>query len=138
MTELKYKFTNDTLFKLLFVKNPDLLKRLVAELLSISLEDPIMTQAIEAYRNVTATDEFKELERLRSRARHNEASALGNAERRGYRKGIEEQQAIIAEKDAALADKDIALAGKDAAYTAALADKDAQIAELLARLGEKQ
>jgi len=30
MSELKYKFTYDMLFKLLFVKYPDLLKRLVA------------------------------------------------------------------------------------------------------------
>ena len=42
-----------------------------------------MTQAIKAYRSVTATDEFKELERLRSRTRHNEASALGHARREG-------------------------------------------------------
>ena len=35
MTRLKYTFKTDTLFKILFVKYPDLLKRLVAELLSI-------------------------------------------------------------------------------------------------------
>jgi len=39
----------------------------------------IMQQAIGAYRQVTATDKFKEIERLRSRARHNEASALRHA-----------------------------------------------------------
>jgi len=38
MTELKYKFTNDTLFKMLFVKYPDLLKRLVSELLGMAYE----------------------------------------------------------------------------------------------------
>jgi len=38
MTELKYKFTYDTLFKLLFVKYPDLLKRLVAAILGITVE----------------------------------------------------------------------------------------------------
>ena len=38
-----------------------------------------MSQAISAYRHVSATDEFKEIERLRSRARHNEAAALRNA-----------------------------------------------------------
>ena len=38
MTKLKYKFTNDTLFKILFVKYPDLLKRLVANILKIPLE----------------------------------------------------------------------------------------------------
>jgi len=40
MAELKYKLTNDTLFKLLFVKYRDtLLKRLVAALLGIRVED---------------------------------------------------------------------------------------------------
>jgi len=38
MTELKYKFTNDTLFKMLFVKHPDLLKKLVAVLLRIRVD----------------------------------------------------------------------------------------------------
>ena len=42
----------------------------------------IMKQAIGAYRTVTATAEFREIERLRSRARNNEASALGNARRK--------------------------------------------------------
>ena len=49
------------------------LKRLEA------LEVPDMEQAIGAYRQVSATDEFKEIERMRSRARHNEAAALRNA-----------------------------------------------------------
>ena len=38
MTKLEYTFTNDTLFKTLFVKNQNLLKRLVAELLRIQFE----------------------------------------------------------------------------------------------------
>ena len=38
MTKLKYTFKNDTLFKMLFVQYPDLLKRLVTELLNIRLE----------------------------------------------------------------------------------------------------
>lgn len=48
MTKLKYRFTNDALFKLLFVKFPDLLKRLVAELLCIpyeSIEDLVVTNS---------------------------------------------------------------------------------------------
>jgi len=61
-------------------------------------------------------DEFKELERLRSRARHNEASALGNA-RREERKIW---QGVVAEKDAELA------------------SKDAEIAALKAQLAKKQ
>ena len=39
-------------------------------------EVKVMEQAINAYNKVTVSPEFKELERLRSIARHNEASAL--------------------------------------------------------------
>ncbi|MCL1874191.1 MAG: hypothetical protein FWF85_08770 [Clostridiales bacterium] len=41
-----------------------------------SLEVPEMNEAISAYRRITVTPEFKEIERLRSRARHEEAQAL--------------------------------------------------------------
>ena len=61
-----------------------------------AMEVPVMKQAIEAYYHVTATDEFREIERLRSRARHNEASALGHAQR----KEREKWQGIVADKDA--------------------------------------
>ena len=44
---------------------------------------PIMQQAIDAYRHVSATDEFRELERIRSKARHDEAQAIYDAEQRG-------------------------------------------------------
>jgi hypothetical protein len=79
---------------MLFVQNPEPLKKLVSELLGIRLESisqfeitnpeltvikamevPEMEQAINAYRKITATAEFRELERMRSYARHNEASA---------------------------------------------------------------
>jgi predicted transposase/invertase (TIGR01784 family) len=86
------------------------------------LEVPVMEQAIDAYRNITATDEFKEVARLRSLARHNEASALANARRQES----EKWQAVVADKEAVLVDKE-----------AALADKDAEIARLRAQLGEK-
>ena len=39
MSKLEYTFKTDTLFKMLFVKNPDLLKQLVSELLSIKIEN---------------------------------------------------------------------------------------------------
>jgi hypothetical protein len=39
MTRLKYSLKSDTLFKMLFTKNQDLLKRLVAALLGIKYED---------------------------------------------------------------------------------------------------
>ena len=42
---------------------------------------PIMQQAIDAYRHVSATDEFRELERIRSKARHDEAQAIYDAKR---------------------------------------------------------
>jgi predicted transposase/invertase (TIGR01784 family) len=64
----------------------------------------VMGQAIEAYRRVTATDEFKELERMRSIARHNEASALGHARREGQRAADKKWQGIVAEKDALIAE----------------------------------
>jgi len=66
---------------------------------------PVMEQAIEAYRHVTATDEFKEMERLRSRARHNEAAALRNAaeiERKKWQGVVAEQAALIAQLQAKL------------------------------------
>jgi predicted transposase/invertase (TIGR01784 family) len=92
-----------------------------------ALEVSMMNEAIGAYRHMSATDEFKEIERLRSRARHNEASALGNAERRGEERGEQRErakwQSVVADLHDTVADKD-----------AALANKDALIAELQARL----
>lgn len=44
-----------------------------------SLEVPEMTQAIGAYRQITVTPEFLEIERLREKARHDEAQALHHA-----------------------------------------------------------
>ena len=41
-----------------------------------------MSQAVEAYRGITATEEFKYLEIMRARAGHDEAQAIRNAERR--------------------------------------------------------
>ena len=48
-----------------------------------ALEGPVMEQAISAYEKITATAEFRELERQRSYARHNEASALRHAREEG-------------------------------------------------------
>jgi predicted transposase/invertase (TIGR01784 family) len=44
------------------------------------LEVPGVSQAIAAYRKITVTKEFREYERLWSKARHDEAQALYNAE----------------------------------------------------------
>ena len=47
----------------------------------------VMSEAISAYRHVAASPEFREIERIRSKARHDEAQALKNAERRGEELG---------------------------------------------------
>jgi predicted transposase/invertase (TIGR01784 family) len=60
-----------------------------------ALEVPVMSQAINAYYSITASSEFREIERLREKARHDEAQALHNAERKGKIEGkIEERLAI--------------------------------------------
>ena len=92
-----------------------------------SMEVPVMKQAINAYRSAAASNEFKEIERLRSRTRHNEASALAHAqdvERAKWEK-------VVVEKDTELAEQKAALAEQKAVNT----EKDALIAELKAQLG---
>ncbi|MDR1580126.1 MAG: Rpn family recombination-promoting nuclease/putative transposase [Synergistaceae bacterium] len=71
---------------------------------------PIMNQAIGAYRSITATEEFRTLERMRADARHNEAAALHNARNEGRREESEKWQKVVEKKDAALADKDAEIA----------------------------
>jgi predicted transposase/invertase (TIGR01784 family) len=71
---------------------------------------PVVTQAIEAYREVTVSPEFRELERLRELARHNEASALAHARR----KEAEKWQSVVADKDERLAEKDARIAELEA------------------------
>ena len=91
------------------------------------IEVPVMKQVINAYWSVIASDEFKEFERLRSIGRAKEEAVLAHArdeERAKWEK-------VIAEKDAVHAAELVEI-------DAALADKDALIAELKARLGEKQ
>ena len=82
---------------------------------------PEMKEAIEAFNNIAVSDEFREFERLRSRAEHNEASALAN-ERRKER---EKWQGVVAEKDTTIAEKDTVIS-----------DQASLIAELKKRLGE--
>jgi len=58
------------------------------ELIKIkSIGGTVMEQAVEAYRRVSATEKFVMLERMRDDARHNEASAIANAEERGELRG---------------------------------------------------
>jgi predicted transposase/invertase (TIGR01784 family) len=64
-----------------------------------ALEVPVMNQAINAYNRITVSAEFLEKERLREKARHDEAQALYNAAR------IEREkwQGVVADKDAEIA-----------------------------------
>ena len=79
-----------------------------------AMEVPVMKQAIGAYRAVTATDEFRQIERMRADARNREASALGHARREGIAIGEEAERekwrGVVADKDAEIADKDAEIA----------------------------
>ena len=93
------------------------------------------TMLNEFVEKIHATDEFKEMERMRSRARHNEAAALHHSaevEREKWQGVVTEQATALAEKDAALSEKDVALSEKDAA----LAEQAALIAELRKQIHE--
>ena len=72
-----------------------------------------MSEAIMAYRHVAASPEFRELERMRSKARHDEAQALYNAEKRGAERERANWQGVVAEKDTAIAEKDTTIAEKE-------------------------
>ena len=94
-----------------------------------------MSQAVEAYRGITATEEFKYLESIRVKTQHDEAQALSNArrlEREKWQGALAEKDAVLAEQYAVLADKDAVLANKDAA----LAEQAALIAELRSQLNK--
>lgn len=61
-----------------------------------AMEVPEMNQAINAYYAITASSEFREVERLREKARHDEAQALYHAEQKGIQKGASERSIEIA------------------------------------------
>jgi flagellar biosynthesis/type III secretory pathway protein FliH len=93
MTKLKYTFKTDMLFKMLFIKYPELLKNEELEEIK-AMGVPVMDQAISAYYTITASSEFRERERLYEKARHDEAQALHHArevgEAEGMAKGLEQ------------------------------------------------
>jgi len=61
---------------------------------------PIMSEAILAYRHVAASPELREAERMRSKARHDEAQALQNARREATAIADTRWQSVVADKDA--------------------------------------
>jgi hypothetical protein len=83
---------------------------------------PIMSEAIVAYHHIAASPEFREAERVRSKARHDEAQAMYNVRRKEAAKW----QSIVEDKDTELANN-----------RAELANKDTELARLRAQLGLK-
>jgi len=57
-----------------------------------SMEVKEMAQAVNAYKQISATQKYQELERIRDKARHDEAQALNNAMRHGEIKGRKKTQ----------------------------------------------
>ena len=55
-----------------------------------AMEVPEMEEAINAYYTITASSEFREIERLRAKARHDEAQALHHARQEGRQEGKQE------------------------------------------------
>jgi hypothetical protein len=93
---------------------------------------PVMDQAIEAYKHITATDRFKEIERMRFLASCNEASALRHEREVAEQAEREKWQAVVVKNEAELAEKNAALAEKKAE----LAEQAAEIARLRKLVGE--
>ena len=69
-----------------------------------------MKKTVEAYRQVTAADEFRNLERMRFDASNIEASAIGYAERKRDEHWQSVIADVVAEKDAAITEKDAIIA----------------------------
>jgi len=71
-----------------------------------------MSEAVGAYRHVAASPEFRNIERMRSKARHDEAQAILNAERRAEKRRDEHWQSVVDEQAAMIADLQTQLANK--------------------------
>ena len=59
------------------------------------MEVSVMSEAISAYRAITASPEYRELERLREKAGHDEAQALLHAKIKGREEGKAEGKAEV-------------------------------------------
>ena len=90
---------------------------------SESMGVSFMIEAVMAYRHVAASPEFREMERVRSKTRHDEAQAIFNAEQRGEERANANWQGVVSNWQGVVAEKDTVIA-----------DKDARIAELEAQL----
>ena len=87
MGKLRYTFKKDTLLlwlSLFRAETEEDLERIKG------MGVPTMEHAINAYHSITASPEFHEIERMREKARHDEAQALYHAEQQGMQKGIQQ------------------------------------------------
>ena len=64
----------------------------------------IMSDAIQAYRSITADDEVRQMELSREMAERDEANAMSVAEKRGEKREREKWEGVVAEKDAEIAE----------------------------------
>ena len=68
----------------------------------VKIGGAVMSQAVDGYRVTTSTGQYKYLEEMRAKTRHDEAQALRNAER----KRDQHWQAVVAEQKALIADRE--------------------------------
>ena len=80
------------------IKNPLTLYR-ISVIIIEKMEVPIMKEAIVAYRQVSTSPEFLEMERMRSKALHNEAQALKNAALKAELKERKKWEKVKAENE---------------------------------------
>ena len=106
----------------------------------LKLEVDFVKQVIQEYKNITADENYRELERRREMRLHDEASALGHArrERDKHWQGIvseivSEKNSVIFEKDNVISEKDNVISEKDNM----LSEKDNVISEKDNMLSEK-
>ena|GEM_PF-1663575 len=92
---------------------------------------PVVGQVIDAYTQVAGSAEFREIERQRALAQHNEASALATMARKTRDEERMKWQGVVADKDATIAGMGATIADKDAENERLRA----QVAELLAKQG---
>jgi len=72
---------------------------------------PEMQQAIQAYKQITVSPEFREIERMREKARLDEKQALHHARVQERKEFAEKWQGVVAEKDAQIAQLQARLEG---------------------------
>ena len=89
----------------------------------------IMTEAIQAYHSVTATETFRNLEWMRQKAAHDEAQALANARRQRdeFWQGVaDERDLAVAERDSMATERDTIATERDSMAT----ERDTALAEI--------